>query len=304
MTTVGLELSKACPLPIMTIKEENELNRSNFSNSKKITIEEHLQNLEVVLSKLSQVGLKLKQQKCIFLASEVEYLGYTITKEGIKPSSSLVQAIQEAKTPTCLTELRAFLAQQNAFKQAKELLQQNSLLIHFHDSKPIILAFDASPYGIGAVLSHKMSDGSEHPISFASRSLTPAEKHYSQLDKEVLAIVFGVKKFHSYTYGHKFVICSDHKPLFNETKPVPFMASARLQRWALTLSTYQYSIKYKPGHEIANADALSIDCLDQSQHFQIISLENSHKSVILWQNLASLTFTIVIIECRKLESIH
>ena len=258
------------------------------------TIEEHLQNLEVVLSKLSEVGLKLKQQKCIFLAPEVEYLGYTITKEGIKLSASKVQAIQEAKTPTCLTELRAFLgmlnyyakflpnlstllaplykllqknttwqwntAQQNAFKQAKELFQQNSLLIHFDDSKPIILACDASPYGIGAVLSHKMSDGSERPISFASRSLTPAEKRYSQLDKEALAIVFGVKKYHSYIYGRKFVICSDHKPLsylFNETKPVPVMASARLQRWALTLSTYQYSIKYKPGHELANADALS-----------------------------------------------
>ena len=137
------------------------------------TIKEHLRNLEVVLSKLSEVDLKLKQQKCIFLAPEVEYLGYTITKEGIKPSASKVQAIQEAKTPTCLTELRAFLgmlnyyakflpnlstllaplyqilqkrtawqwntAQQNAFKLAKELLQKNSLLIHFDDSKPFIL---------------------------------------------------------------------------------------------------------------------------------------------------------------------
>ena len=105
----------------------------------------------------------------------------------------------------------------------------------------------------------KMSDGSERPISFASISLTPAEKRYSQLDKEALAIVFRVKNF-SYIYGRKIVICSDHKPLsylFNETKPIPVMASARLQRWALTLSTYQYSIKYKPGHELANADALS-----------------------------------------------
>ena len=86
-----------------------------------------------------------------------------------------------------------------------------------------------------------MEDGSEKPAAFASRSLAPAERKYAQLDKEALAIIFDVKKFHQYLFGRRFMIYSDHKPpqhLFNETKPVPAMASARIQRWALTLGTY------------------------------------------------------------------
>ncbi len=105
-----------------------------------------------------------------------------------------------------------------------------------------------------------MSDGSEKPIAYASRTLSAAEKNYSQLEKEGLAVVYGVKKFHHYLYGQKFIIESDHQPLshlFNEKKQIPVLASARIQRWALTLSTYTYSIRYKAGKSLSNADALS-----------------------------------------------
>ncbi len=133
-------------------------------------------------------------------------------------------------------------------------LTSDKTLAHFDPEKELILACDASPYGLGVVLSHKFEDGAEKPIS---RTLAPAEKRYSQLDKEGLAIIFGVKRFHQYLVGRHFLIQSDHKPLehlFKETKGVPTLASARLQRWALT---YDYTITYK--HSIATQMCLA-DC--------------------------------------------
>ncbi len=104
-----------------------------------------------------------------------------------------------------------------------------------------------------------MGEG-EHPIAFASQSLAPAEKNYSQIDKEALAIVFGVKHFHQYLFGRSFTIKSDHKPLqhlLGEKKGIPAMASARVQRWALMLSAYNFQVQYVPGKENMNADVFS-----------------------------------------------
>ena len=128
---------------------------------------------------------------------------------------------------------------------SKKLLRKSSLLVHFDPTLNIILACDASAYGIGAALSHQMPDGSEKPLGFASRTLTKAEQNYSQIDKEALACVFRVQKFRSYLYGHHFTLQTDHKPLltlFNENKAIPPQASGRIQRWALTLASFEYSI--------------------------------------------------------------
>ncbi|RXN15994.1 putative protein K02A2.6-like protein [Labeo rohita] len=87
-----------------------------------------------------------------------------------------------------------------------------------------------------------------------------AEKRYSQLDKEGLAVVLGIQKFHKYLYGRSFTICTDHKPLislFNEKKPIPQMGSPRVQRWAVLLSAYDYTMVFRPGKANACADALS-----------------------------------------------
>ena len=149
--------------------------------------------------------------------------------------------------------------QQSAFEEAKRHLCSPSVLAHYDPEKPLILSADASPYGIGAVLSHQI-DGEEKPIAFVSRTLTSSEKRYSQLDREGLAIVYAVKYFHQYLYGRSFTIISDHKPLkhiFSTDKCVSQMVSARTQRWALTLSAYNYQIQFKPGKDIAHADMLS-----------------------------------------------
>lgn len=146
---------------------------------------------------------------------------------------------------------------ETAFEKAKELLQSPTLLVHFDPQKDLIVTADASPYGLGAVLSHKVEDKAEQPIMFASRTLAPAEKNYSQIEKEALAIIFTVTKFHQYLHGR---IHSDHKPLqflFSESKQVPTMASARIQRWSLILGAYNYTIVYRPGTQIPHADAFS-----------------------------------------------
>ena len=150
--------------------------------------------------------------------------------------------------------------QKKEFQEVKNLLISDRLLAHYDSSLELILACDASPYGVGAVLSHRYSNEEEKPIAFASRSLGAAEKKYSQLEKEGLAIVFGVKKFHQYLYGRRFTILSDHKPLqhiFKETSAIPPLVSARIQRWALLLGGYDYTISFKPGEQNANADMLS-----------------------------------------------
>ena len=104
-----------------------------------------------------------------------------------------------------------------------------------------------------------MEDGSDRPIVFVSRTLTPAEKKYSQLEKEGLAVVFGVCKFNQYLMGRSFTILSDHKPLqylFSADRPVPVMASARIQRWALTLARISTTSLSRLSLQ-GNVDALS-----------------------------------------------
>ena len=147
-----------------------------------------------------------------------------------------------------------------AFEKSKDLLTSNSLLAHFNPSQKLTLMCDASPYGVGAVLSQIDEQGVERPVAYASRTLSQAERNYSQLEKEALALIFGTKRFHNYIYGRSFILYTDHKPLqglLNESKAIPTLASARIQRWALTLATYQYKIVYKKGSEISNADGLS-----------------------------------------------
>ena len=143
---------------------------------------------------------------------------------------------------------------------AKEKLASADVLVHYDSQLPLKLCTDASPYGVGAVLSHEYPDGTDRPILYASRSLTPTESNYVQIEKEALSIIFGIRKFHKYIYGRHFVLVTDHKPLttiFGPKKGIPTLAAARLQRWALQLAAHNYDIVYRNTKYHGNADALS-----------------------------------------------
>ena len=216
---------------------------------------------------------------------QVEYLGHMIDATGILQSEDKVRAIHEAPTPHDITQLRAFVGLLNyygkfipqvdthvaplyklleknnkwawtkecdaAFKTCKDLLTSEAVLAHYDTQKPIKMACDASSYGLGAVLSHVSEDG-EHPIALVSRSLSKAERNYSQIEKEALALVFSVIKFHKYLFGRQCTLLTDHKPLMfivNPKSALPPVSAARIQRWAISfqLMTTQLSTR-TPGH--------------------------------------------------------
>ena len=254
----------------------------------------HLEVLRQVLNRFARYNVRLNKVKCQFLKSETQYLGHQLSAEGISPLEDKVRAIQESPKPTNVSELKSFLGIINyygkfvpnlsshlsplyallhhsaiwkwnkecetAFQYARGVLSGDNILVHYDSQKELILSVDASPYGLGALISHKMDDGSERPIAYASRTLNSAEKNYAQIEREGLAIVFGIKKFHLYLYGRPFLLVTDHKPLtriFGSKSGIPPLAAARMQRWALLLSGYQYEIVHRSSSENASADMLS-----------------------------------------------
>ena len=121
-------------------------------------------------------------------------------------------------------------------------------------NKKFILRTDASREGIGAVLMQE-SNGQVFPVSYYSRKLRAAERNYSTVELELLAVVEGVKKYYFYLYGDQFVIETDHMPL--ASLKTSKNANARLMRWALYLQQFQFSVKYIKGQTNVGADFLS-----------------------------------------------
>ena len=255
---------------------------------------DHFIVLIKVLVSLENSGLTVNLKKCNFFCNQVTFCGYTICKEGVRPMQSNVEAVLNAPEPTNVSEVKSFMGmlnyyqnylpslasiaepihcllrkgtvwewgsqQKKAFSVAKKMLSEAPLLVHYDPSKEIVVHTDASPYGVGSVLSHVYPDNTERPVSYASRSLSVSERNYGHVEKEGLALVFAVKKFHHFLFGQKFTIFTDHKPLlglFGENKAIPERSAARIARWALMLSAYDYKLQYRQGELNGNADALS-----------------------------------------------
>ena len=252
------------------------------------TFQEELERLEEVFRRFVSAGLKLKPSKCVLFQKSVAYLGHIVSENGIETDPAKVERVCEWPVPENSTEVKSFLALagyyrrfvpdfasvarplhklteanvdfawtsecQSSFDALKKLLSTAPTLSYPDFSAEFILDTDASNHGIGAVLS-RLKDGVEHPVAFASRTLTKAERDYCVTRKELLAVVEFVKQFRHYLQGPKFRIRTDHAPLRSLLKVKE--PEGQLARWIELLSPFNYEIEYREGQRHQNADAMS-----------------------------------------------
>ena len=153
--------------------------------------------------------------------------------------------------------------QQQCFDTIKDLFCNHIVLKLYNPKNATMVECDASNYGVAAVL-FQLENCSQpwHPVQYASRSLNNAETNYSNIEREALSVIFGVEKFKKFLLGSHFIIHNDHAPLrklFAYDASVPSTCSARIQRWSLRLSQFDYTLKYIKDVDNVNSDVLA-DC--------------------------------------------
>lgn len=249
-------------------------------------VDEHNRRLKLVLDKARSVNIRLNRDKCKIGVPEVTYIGHTFSKKGVTPDQQKVKAINDMPAPKGKKELQRFMGMINyvgkfipnlstinkplrellenkvewhwtekheeCFNNLKILLTNAPVLKYFDTEETVTLSVDASSEGIGACILQK-----GQPVSFASVSLNESQRNYAQIEKELLAIVYGCQKFHQYIYGRKTDVETDHKPLESLFKKSLANAPKRIQRMMLKIQCYDLDVKYKPGTELYIADTLS-----------------------------------------------
>lgn len=243
------------------------------------TSEQLKERTEKVLKKLKEYNVELNKDKCIYDVDELTFLGHKLSANGITATPDKVDAIRNFRQPASAEETRSFLGlvnfvgkfipdlatiteplrrltkkdepfvwqaeQQSAFDKIKERLSSEQALGYYNVHDRTQLYADASPVGLGAVLI-QINGNVPRVISYASKSLSETEKRYCQTEKEALALVWAVERFHFYLFGRTFELITDHKALeviFSpNSKPC-----ARIERWVLRLQSYKFKVIYKPG---------------------------------------------------------
>lgn len=252
------------------------------------TFEDHLKWLEKVITKLHAAGLTINREKSSFGCKEVKYLGYVLSKEGLKIDWDKIKPIVDYPAPTNIKQLRRFLGmigwysrfienfatikvpltnllhkdckwhwgpeQQDSFENLKLAITKAPVLVRPDFTLPFQIHADASNFAVGAVLT-QVQNGEEHPICFTSRVLSKAERNYTVTEKECLAVIAAVEKMRPYVQGYHFTVITDHASLkwLNNLKD----PSGRLARWATKLQAYDFEIVHRRGVEHKVPDALS-----------------------------------------------
>ena len=253
------------------------------------TFAEHLANLREVFKRLWDAGLRLKQAKCKVVQQAVEFLGYIVSRSGISTDPRKIVAVKEYPAPQDAKALKSFLGLASyyrrfvplfssvakplyaltrkdtafvwsaeceaAFAKLRTLLTTAPVLAYPQFDREFLLETDASGAGLGAVLSQKQNDATNRPISYASRTLQPHEQNYGISELEALGVVWAVKHYRHYLYGHRCIVFTDHEALRSLLHtPHP---SGKLAQWGMALQELDLQIEYRPGNSNARADALS-----------------------------------------------
>lgn len=250
------------------------------------TEEEHDESLRNLMKAAAENGLVFNSEKCVIKTQSITFFGATYTPEGIHPDPDKVNDLKAMPAPTSKKELQEFLGfvtymspfinnlaekaaplrellkkdslfiwgehHQKCFQALKDAVSEDATLIYFDTGTTPTLETDASIKGLGVTLLQH-----DKPVAYASKTLTDAETRYACIERELLAIVYGVERFHTYLYGQKFLVRTDHKPLVMILNKPLVRAPPRLQRMLLRLQQYDFTIEYKPGKDMTVADTLS-----------------------------------------------
>lgn len=252
------------------------------------SIEENMQCLEDVLGIFQENGLTINLEKCNFFQDKINFLGYEISNEGIRPGTKKLTAVKDYPTPENIHQVRQFLGLVNYFRKfvrncalicspltkllkkgaqwewgseqneavskLKSELLTNAVLTIFDPNLPVILYTDASREGVACIVVQVTGDG-EKPIYFYSRQTSDEEKRYHSFELEFLAIVVGLRKFRHYLLGSKFKIvtdCNAVKHTINKQE-----INSRIGRWVLQTQEFNFDIVHRPGSQMQHVDALS-----------------------------------------------
>ena len=250
---------------------------------------EHDKNLKALMKRLESHNVRVNEKKSEFKKTEIEFLGHTISQQGLTPNRSAVDAIKAAKYPADKKELQSWLGSiqfygkyvrnladktsplynmlrknvpfkmnreaKAAIDVIKESLSSPLVLKPYQPDQPVVLTCDASQKGIAGII-----EQNGHPVMAVSKILTRVEQNYSQIEREALAIVWSVKKLSKYLLNRHFRLVTDHKPLkfiFGKQKGVNSITAARIQRWAITLMAYDFDIECAKSEDMHLADLLS-----------------------------------------------
>uniref|UniRef100_A0A5S6QRA0 RNA-directed DNA polymerase n=1 Tax=Trichuris muris TaxID=70415 RepID=A0A5S6QRA0_TRIMR len=225
--------------------------------------EEHVQNIRALFERLSEKGLRCKLEKCSFAQPSIEYLGHVLSRHGVSKESK-ADAVIKMPPPMNFSRLRSFLGSVQFY--AKFILKLSTLTepLNRLTRKDVPWKWAAEEQASFQLLKNALCAEAVlahiDPSQQAGISCNASERRYSQIDKEALAVIFTLRKFHQFLNGRHFILVTDHKPLvtlLGPTKGKSTLAANRLARWALVLNQYYYSVEYRKAADHGNADALS-----------------------------------------------